>query len=998
MAESHTATSNSSSEERKIISSSFGESTNKRSLQGNSNDGIKIAGILDLTNFDWAETIFEVTIDLLRDPNNGFFDEIFDPYLSSLREDTPISFEVLDGACDGHKALSSYWKTKPVQALIGARCSGASIPLGWMGGFDNVPQISMSSTSARLSDKSEFPNFSRVVSPDDERGQVGALVSTLGLFNWDRVTIINTDTSYAKDLATSFQRIWRGEVAYTGNIEMLPDGTIDQSSARKILESAPHKDPVNNSKVVVLLAHSQHAIPILELARNYYPKDTYWVGSESWTGEKSNEIGRLGIGHLGVVPFRLKPENNQVYSKFLELGGSRLTPILSNDLQQRSPSTAPSSLSNDLQQRSPSTLPDYASEYTVDAIVAMFKALSATPMELWNDGDAVTKKLRELEFEGLSGKVSFTSEGDRKEPMFTIMNLQSDGGSFEWVEVGRTQNFEGSASFGDYGLRGVCFAGAGCGLDAAPDDSPPIPVDKLRIWAPLVIVFLCLFFYRYRSKKIEASRKTKAILAAKEAELNDFKNSVVNMCAAEEQYVPKLSASSLTFEDSSSFALPPPSPLTSLPPPPTITWCWKEHDGHMHKWRDDEIEGNRADRWIKYDCPLYIESVYNRQGGSGIFKLNSNYIINFATWTQTNNDTNFQREVKRVVKHLQQEQSPNNTKRAPSAIDFSSIARFAGSPPSKIAKEPQMVLVPGDIVQISKKRKDNWAYGSKLHLEDEPLGRRLVLLALLTCDTQSSSSTKKIGDGDGDEDNKVIITNNHGWFPMAVTRAPDTNDLATLRKTLGDAGDLSAPDTWDKIVDPSVVQKSAPLNPSSKEYREVSNSFLMTLPKTTKIMRIYRIQNMAMYQSYIVKRKTIVDRDKTLTEKQALARFERRWLWHGTNEDSVEKIIQQGFNRSFCGKNATVYGKGVYFARDASYSAADLYSPKDAKGNKYILACSVVVGEFCTGKRDARTPDLRNATKNILYDSTVDNETRPSLYVTYHDAQCYPDYMIVFKN
>jgi len=739
MAESGTATSNSSSEERKILSSPFGESTNKRSLQGNSNDGIKIAGILDLTNFDWAEIIFEVTIDLLRDPNNGFFDEIFHPYLSSLREDTPISFEVLDGACDGHKALSSYWKTKPVQALIGARCSGASIPLGWMGGFDNVPQISMSSTSARLSDKSEFPNFSRVVSPDDERGQVGALVSALGLFNWDRVTIINTDTSYAKDLATSFQRIWRGEVAYTGNIETLPDGTIDLSSARKILESAPHKDPVNNSKVVVLLAHSQHAIPILELARNYYPKDTYWVGSESWTGEMSNEIGRLGRGHLGVVPFRQNPDNNQVYSKFLELGGSRLTPILSKGKGWVNP-----------EQRSSPKLPDYSSEYTVDAIVAMFKALSVTPMELWNDGNIVTKNLRELEFEGLSGKVSFTSEGDRKEPMFSIMNIQfteSDGGSSEWVEVGTTQNFEGSASFSRYGLQGVCFAGLGCGLDAAPDDSPPIPVDKLKIWAPLVIVFLCLtfgtVFYKYRSKKIQASRKTKAILKAKEAELNDFKKSVVNMCAAEEQYVPKLNASSLTFEDSSSFALPPPSLLTSLPPPPTITWCWKEHEGFMHKWRDDEIEGDRADRWIKY-IPLDIESVYNRQGGSGIYKLNSNYVINFATWTQTNNSTNFQREVKRVVKHLQQEQSPNNTKRAPSAIDFSSIARFAGSPPSKIAKEPQMVLVPGDIVQISKKRKDNWAYGSKLHLENEPLGRRLVQLALSTCDTQSSRSTKKI--------------------------------------------------------------------------------------------------------------------------------------------------------------------------------------------------------------------------------------------------------------
>jgi hypothetical protein len=33
----------------------------------------------------------------------------------------------------------------------------------------------------------------------------------------------------------------------------------------------------------------------------------------------------------------------------------------------------------------------------------------------------------------------------------------------------------------------------------------------------------------------------------------------------------------------------------------------------------------------------------------------------------------------------------------------------------------------------------------------------------------------------------------------------------------------------------------------------------------------------------------------------------------------------QGFNRSFAGQNATAYGKGVYFAVNASYSAGSTY-------------------------------------------------------------------------
>lgn len=49
-------------------------------------------------------------------------------------------------------------------------------------------------------------------------------------------------------------------------------------------------------------------------------------------------------------------------------------------------------------------------------------------------------------------------------------------------------------------------------------------------------------------------------------------------------------------------------------------------------------------------------------------------------------------------------------------------------------------------------------------------------------------------------------------------------------------------------------------------------------------------------------------------------RANERWLWHGTNAESVKKIVANGFNRSFCGANGTVYGEGVYFASSASLS------------------------------------------------------------------------------
>ncbi len=106
--------------------------------------GVVLAGILDTTGFSWAQIIFEVTVDLLNDKNNGFFDE----ELSSLG---PISYKLLDGACDGLTALSAYWSVRSeVNAIVGARCTGASTSLGWMGNVDNMAQVSMSSTSTKL--------------------------------------------------------------------------------------------------------------------------------------------------------------------------------------------------------------------------------------------------------------------------------------------------------------------------------------------------------------------------------------------------------------------------------------------------------------------------------------------------------------------------------------------------------------------------------------------------------------------------------------------------------------------------------------------------------------------------------------------------------------------------------------------------------------------------------------------------------------------------------
>ena len=90
-----------------------------------------------------------------------------------------------------------------------------------------------------------------------------------------------------------------------------------------------------------------------------------------------------------------------------------------------------------------------------------------------------------------------------------------------------------------------------------------------------------------------------------------------------------------------------------------------------------------------------------------------------------------------------------------------------------------------------------------------------------------------------------------------------------------------------------------------------------------------------------------------------------------------------------------MWGYGSYFARDASYSSSPTYSRPNHKGFQHMFLCRVVVGEFCKGQRDALTPDVRAG--HQLYDTTVNDMKSPSIYVTYHDAQAYPEYLVRFK-
>ena len=94
---------------------------------------------------------------------------------------------------------------------------------------------------------------------------------------------------------------------------------------------------------------------------------------------------------------------------------------------------------------------------------------------------------------------------------------------------------------------------------------------------------------------------------------------------------------------------------------------------------------------------------------------------------------------------------------------------------------------------------------------------------------------------------------------------------------------------------------------------------------------------------------------------------------------------------------ATVYGRGVYFAANFAYSASAQYSPPDDSGTKYVYQSLVLTGQFVRGAQSMIVPPTKTSGSSSRYDSVVDNETSPSVFVVFYDTQAYPQYLISFK-
>ena len=90
-------------------------------------------------------------------------------------------------------------------------------------------------------------------------------------------------------------------------------------------------------------------------------------------------------------------------------------------------------------------------------------------------------------------------------------------------------------------------------------------------------------------------------------------------------------------------------------------------------------------------------------------------------------------------------------------------------------------------------------------------------------------------------------------------------------------------------------------------------------------------------------------------------------------------------------KNAAINGKGSYFALNASYSVDPKYAKKDRNGVAWLVLCKIARGTAVRGTRDStkRSTHMQGAQST--------RSANDDVFVTYQDAQAYPEYLIGFR-
>jgi len=121
-----------------------------------------------------------------------------------------------------------------------------------------------------------------------------------------------------------------------------------------------------------------------------------------------------------------------------------------------------------------------------------------------------------------------------------------------------------------------------------------------------------------------------------------------------------------------------------------------------------------------------------------------------------------------------------------------------------------------------------------------------------------------------------------------------------------------------------------------------------------------------------------------------------RLLFHGTSsmDPSCIYASPKGWKVNYA-SDKNLWGRGIYFAQDASYCCGK-YCYTTKKGTQVLLLAAVIVGDdiVCDENKALRDPPIEEGLKR--FDSVSGMRHGTWVWVVYENARAYPLYVIEF--
>ena len=184
------------------------------------------------------------------------------------------------------------------------------------------------------------------------------------------------------------------------------------------------------------------------------------------------------------------------------------------------------------------------------------------------------------------------------------------------------------------------------------------------------------------------------------------------------------------------------------------------------------------------------------------------------------------------------------------------------------------------------------------------------------------------------------------------------------------------------------------LSPEGSEFGAIAEKFFKTMPNA-EIMSIEKIQNRELWRKYSDREKQIRDESQNCQEKL---------LFHGTRHTNPKEIYKGDSSFDMRFSRQGMWGKGNYFAVNASYADSYAHSVSGTNMRKLLVAFVLTgLSYYSDPDRSLAMPPDRDRSEQDDPTSirrryhTVNGVTGgATVYITYDNTLAYPAYVITY--